>query len=212
MQPHSYANAYIYLFFSLSLYSSILWDLSVMKMQEMLRKDCQEDWKTVTFWDEMKGAAPGGTYATIFNAITGKSLKPPRCDFDPFLRLPDGSKSEYICKANLPFVPAKSDSPWEEDSSGRRWTAPFVMAVVNQQVVRWTHALRSQGSKYTTYKEVALHPDFKTAFTNTAGLVMFGSMLFNPVTAYLLKKYVVTQPGDGPSLEAMEKKRKCSRK
>lgn len=176
-----------------------------MKMQEKMRTECNDDLKTVTFWDEMNGAAPGGTYATIFNGVTGKSLKPPRCDFDPFLRLPDGSKSEYVCKADLPILPAKCDSPFTEDSS--RWTTPFVMAVVNQQVVRWSYALRSQGSKYTTYKEVAVQPDFKTAFATTAGMVMLGSMLFNPVTAYLLKKYAVTQPGDGPSMNAMLNKR-----
>lgn len=82
------------------------------------------------------------------------------------------------------------------------------MAVVNEQVVRWSYALRSQGSKAITYTESALHPDFKTAFVNFAGFVMFGSMILNPITSYLVQNYMVPKPGEGPSMDTMEKKRK----
>jgi hypothetical protein len=175
-----------------------------MKLQDILQ-DHGDNLSSVAFWDEMRGAAPGGTFATIFNAVDGKSHKPPRVDFDPFLRLPDGSKSKHVCKANLPSLPAKSNSPWE--SPVRQWTTPFVMALVNSQVVRWSYALRSQGSASITYKEYALNPDFKTAFVNYAGMAMVGSMLFNPITSYVMQNYLIPKPGEGPSLEAMEDKR-----
>jgi hypothetical protein len=57
-----------------------------------------------------------------------------------------------------------------------------------------------------SYTESALYPDFKTAFVNFAGSAMFGSMLFNPLTSYVLKNYIVPKPGEGPSMDAMENK------
>lgn len=177
-----------------------------MELQTRL-KEQGDTLSSVVFWDESKGSAPGGTFATAFNLVDGKSHKPPRVDFDPFLRLPDGSKSKHVCKAKLPSIPAKSDSPWESSSPTRQWTSPFVMAGVNSQVVRWSYALRSQGSNSISYTESALHPDFKTAFVNYVGLAMIGSMMLNPLTSYVMKNYMIPKPGEGPSMEAMENKR-----
>jgi short subunit dehydrogenase-like uncharacterized protein len=174
-----------------------------MKLQEILKKDFDDDLVSMTFCDEMRGTAPGGTFATVLHAINGdesSQIRAPRSDFDPFLRLPDGSKSQHVSQADLPKFPEKSETP-------KGWTVPFVMALVNSQVVRWSYALRSQGSPTVTFKEYALHPDFKTAFVNYAGLAMFGSMLFNPLTSYVVERYLIPKPGEGPSMEAMEKKR-----
>jgi hypothetical protein len=179
-----------------------------MKMQEELQDKFDDNVQSVMFWDEFRSDAPGGTYATILNAVSGNTVKAPKIKFDPFLQLPDGSKSEFICKADFrPFWPAPSKAPWESPSS-KRWTAPFLMAVVNFQVARWSHALRCKGSKTMTYSEVAVHPDFPTAFTNVAFLAMFGTMLLNPITATMLKVFVIPKPGDGPSMDQMENKSK----
>lgn len=174
---------------------------------------------SVAFWDEFRGGAPGGTFATVINAVRGKSITAPRGEFDPFLRLSDGSESEYKCQVDLSAFPAPSKDPWSQDQQQRQqlskiepivprpWTAPFVMAMVNGQVVRWSYALRGQGSKSLVYTESALHPNFQTAFVNYVGLAMFGSLLFNPLTCYLVEKYMIPKPGDGPSMDAMERKR-----
>lgn len=191
----------------LHIIDSIPWDLSVLKLQERL-KEQGDNMSSVTFWDEARGGAPGGTFATIFNAVNGKSINAPQVDFDPFLRLPDGSESKHVCKANLPKFLAKSASPWDVSSPSRQWTTPFIMAAVNADVVRWTYALRSEGSYSMSYTEYALNPDFKTAFVSYAGMAMLGSMLFNPITSYVLENYLVPKPGEGPSIEAMENKRK----
>lgn len=192
---------------SLCGHDSVPWDLSVSKMQEMLQRKCGDDLKTVTFWDDLRGSAPGGTLATILNALGGKTIKAPRGEFDPFLRLPDGSKSKYVCKASNPVFIGRANSPWENTSqTGERWTAPFVMAGVNSQVVRWSHALRQSGSNSLTYSEMQLCPDFRGAFVSYFGLATMGALILNPLTLPLMKKYALPKPGEGPSMEKMLKK------
>jgi short subunit dehydrogenase-like uncharacterized protein len=209
-------------------HDSIPWDLSVMKLQELLRQQCDDDLETVTFWDEAVAAPPGGTLATLMANIEGKSIRAPRADFDPFLRLPDGSKSQYVAKTNLPWTVNKCESPWDTDTSNgdgsnddddtshqnqnnkkkksTRYTMPFVMAGVNAGVVKWSHALRQQGSKELTYREMSVCPDWKTAVTQYTGFIMFGSLLLNPITGYLMKQYVLPKPGEGPSRDSMLRK------
>jgi hypothetical protein len=146
----------------------------------------------------------------MFNEIHGRTIQPPRTvAVDPFLRRPDGSQSQHVCKAVLPLFPAPSASPWDSPTATKPWTAPFIMALVNEQVVRWSYALRSQGQNSITYTEAAWYPDFQTAFVNYVGLFMFVSMLFNPITSQVLKNYVLPKPGQGPSMKDMETKREC---
>lgn len=188
-------------------HDSVPWDLSVMKLQEALQKEFKDDLTSVTFWDEAVGGAPGGTIATLFSAVDGKSVKAPHADFDPFLRLMNGKKSEYVCRSDGPTWIHKSKSPWDDTGAWfGRWTTPFIMAQVNGAVVRWSHALREQGSKSLTYTEFAVTKDFKTAFVNHVGLIIVGSMMLNPLTSGLLKKYVFPKVGEGPSMKNMEDK------
>jgi short subunit dehydrogenase-like uncharacterized protein len=79
------------------------------------------------------------------------------------------------------------------------------MATVNYEIVRWSHALRSEGCESLVYRETAITPDFKTAFVTNLGFVMLVSMFLNPLTLSLVKRFVIPQPGDGPGIEAMEK-------
>ena len=190
-------------------HDSIPWDLCVYKMQQEMQEKCQDDLATVTFWDEMRGEAPGGTLATVLNSIEGNSVRAPRGDFDPFLKLPDGSKSKFVAKAQNPSFIAKSNSPWDKAGGktySNRWTAPFLMAGINSQVVRWSHALRRSGNPSLVYREMQVCPDFRAAFLSFFGLAAFGTMLLNPLTSTLMKKYVLPKPGDGPSMDKMVKK------
>lgn len=189
-------------------HDSIPWDISYLKLQEVLRTQCDDKLKKVIFWNLGRNEAPGGTFATIINGLTGNSIKPPKMDFDPFLRLSDGSKSAYVCKADLPSFPfiAKNSNVGLPSSRSKPWASPFLMAAVNSQVVRWSHALLGHGSRLASYREASLDPDFKTAFVNYMSLLMAGSMLFNPISLSLVQKRMVPKPGEGPSMESMEKK------
>jgi short subunit dehydrogenase-like uncharacterized protein len=186
-------------------HDSIPWDLSVMKMQEILKAEGNDVLVEVSFWDESKGGAPGGTFATAVAAAEGKSPKAPTADIDPFRRLPDGSKSEYRLKNMNPKLLAKAKSPWD-GSTSTRWAMPFVMAEINAAVVSWSHALRSTGSKSLVYRETLVFPDFQSGFVGFVGFAMFGSMLLNPLTLALLKRFAIPGPGEGPSIDFLENK------
>lgn len=186
-------------------HDSIPWDLSTWKLQEILKQNANDDLEKVTFWDDIKAEAPGGTLATAMASIEGKSIQAPKMDFDPFLRLSDGTKSKFVAKADLPWSVAKSESPWDTASNtgSQRYTMPFVMAGVNSQIVRWSHALRQEPSTKLTYREMAVCPDWKTAWVSYTSLIIFGSLLMNPVTASLMKRHVLPKPGEGPSMNKM---------
>lgn len=183
-------------------HDSIPWDLSVMKMDELLRRECGDELASATFWDESVGGAPGGTFATMLNAVEGDSL--PKLDHDPFLEQADGKIGKSAVVKDLPLVIAKSRSPWD-DSSSSHWTAPFIMASVNAGVVSYSQALRG-GSHSLVYKETSRLPDFKTSFVNWMGFAIVGSLIVNPFTRFLLKKFVIPKSGEGPSMDDMEHK------
>ncbi|CAB9497170.1 Trans-acting enoyl reductase [Seminavis robusta] len=139
----------------------IPWDLSVMKLQQLLKDEFNDDLKTVKVWDEALMQAPGGTYQTAMLSLSGNGLYP--------------------------------------------WTAPFVMALINAKIVRWTYALRQQGEKKISYRETQVHRDFMTAFTVYVGTMILGSSLLNPLTKWLAYQFILPLPGNGPSSENLEK-------
>jgi short subunit dehydrogenase-like uncharacterized protein len=201
---------------------SIPWDLSVMKLQQVLKKEHNDDLASVTFWDVMAKDSPGGTWESVLAKVEGRAAKPPQTSFDPFLRLPDGSISSHVCTPILPLTMMPSNSTWDIQQqkkkghiSPRRWTVPFIMAPVNGQVVRWSYAMRGQqlgsskisSSNHKTeliYQESEACADFKTAFVNFAGMVMVGMCLLNPVTARLVRRLLGHAAGQGASMYAME--------
>jgi short subunit dehydrogenase-like uncharacterized protein len=77
------------------------------------------------------------------------------------------------------------------------------MSAVNLDVISWSQALR--GGAPLKYSEVLIQPDFKTAFVSYFQLVVFLTGIFNPITKYLLANFVLPKPGQGPSMEYMEK-------
>ena len=177
-------------------HDSIPWDLTVLKLNQLLADKCQDDLKTVKVWDEFIEDAPGGTYATALLNLEGNGTNSPRCQIDPFLQLHDGSKSTHSTREELPF--------WIEPFVDGRWTSPFIMAVVNAKIIRWTQALRQQGDTKVSYREVVVHADFKTAFCAHVGLMVVGSLLLNPLTKWLAHLVFLPRPGQGPTLETME--------
>ena len=212
-------------------HDSIPWDISAMMLQQTLDQEQNDSVQSMIFYDELLGGAPGGTFATIMTNIEGKAVEAPRVAFDPFLRLPDGTKSDNVCKADLSMLPKQLSPPqWKElattqtKSSPKKWTTPFVMALVNAQVVRWSYALQSitkssaethspttsrhnNNNNPITYSESVVHTNAATAYVNYVGMILFGTMLLNPITAYIMKQYVLPKPGDGPSMKNMENKR-----
>jgi short subunit dehydrogenase-like uncharacterized protein len=189
-------------------HDSIPWDISTFKMMQVMKEKLGDDLQSVCFWDEAKGGAPGGTLATAFSIIEGKSIKPPKTDFNPFLKLADGSRSQYDTKTQFPLITKKAQSPWTTKNK-RRWVVPFVMAPVNGAVVRWSHALQQKGSRQLFYSETQVFNDFVSAAVTYIGLVIVSGLLFNPITAYILKNYILPKPGSGPSIKEMDSNFAC---
>lgn len=179
-------------------HDSIPWDLTVYKLNNLLKETFQEDLETVKIWDEVVGDAPGGTYVTVLLNLEGKGVQSPRCKVDPFLQLvSDGSKSTHSTKEDLPVL--------IEPFFDGRWSGPFVMAAVNSKIVRWTHALRQQGDKKMSYREVMIYRDWKTALWFQMQPIMTGSLMLSPFTKWLFHALGMPRPGQGPSYEKMEK-------
>jgi short subunit dehydrogenase-like uncharacterized protein len=181
-----------------------------------MKQECNggDDIKCLTFWDANIGGAPGGTFATMFSILDGTARKAPKYRIDPYINLGNNEKSKFVCRSANPTLPERTSLPWLLRPGNNRsmncWTIPFVMAGVNYEIVRWSYATRQQGNPTIVYKEAMLVPNFYTAFTAYGGLAMFGSMLFNPLTSYLLKKFVLPKSGEGPSMNKMENERKSS--
>lgn len=55
-----------------------------------------------------------------------------------------------------------------------------------------------------TYSESVVHANLSTAYVNYVGMVLFGTMLLNPITAYVMKRFL-PKPGEGPSMDSMER-------
>ena len=51
--------------------------------------------------------------------------------------------------------------------------------------------------------------DFKSAATTYVGIVPLVFSLLNPLTREIVERYMFTEPGNGPSMEAMEKNTIC---
>lgn len=190
-------------------HDSVPWDLLATTLQETLQAECQDEMKSLACWDDFIGGFAGGTLATLVAVVEGHLPPDPVTDLDLFRRTPDGEEREYSAIKDLPLVPQKSTSPWDKDlfsSSGKKyWTVPFFMADVNANVVSWSRALQQTGFKKMVYSEKWRLPDFKTAATLYAGMVMLITSLLNPFTKSVAK-CLFTPPGGGPSIELMENK------
>jgi short subunit dehydrogenase-like uncharacterized protein len=182
---------------SLAGHDCIPWDLSVTILAKKLKDETGEDLATVTCYDEVKAGISGGTLATMMLALGAGAPAGPKSD--PFRLKMDGTEHLNPFKADIKLFPSKLTKPWDSQST---FGSPFLMAVVNAEVVSWSQALR--GGAPLTYSEVLVNPDLKTAIVSYFNLVLLITGLLNPVTKYLLSKFVLPKPGEGPSFEDME--------
>lgn len=183
---------------SLCGHDCIPWDLMTYKMAQILKEEKGEDLASITIRDEVRSAPSGGTLLTMALGMSGKLTVAPAKD--PFLAKSKNPAFKVV--NNLPLSISKTILPWNGQT---KYKSPFLMATVNLQVVEWSQALRGS-SIPLIYSEFSINPDFKTAFVGYFGLIVLLSALLNPITASLFQKFVLNKPGEGPSMNAMEKK------
>lgn len=151
---------------------------------------------------DVKGGASGGSLASWINIAKEVAENPAIREElnDPY----------SLCPAGHAFnVKQKNTNCVTFDADFNAWRAPFFMEFINSRIVHRSNAL--SGNKYGTdflYSETLL---FKKgllgqliAIGDAVGMASLMAMLTFKPTRKILEKFV-TQPGEGPSLEAQTK-------
>lgn len=184
-------------------FDSIPSDLGVLFTQrsalELLGESCTQISMRVK---AMKGAASGGTVASMLNILEETSADPSlrRVLTNPYALAPEGMRTG-VRQPNV-TLPAK------DDVSGR-WVAPFVMASVNTRIVHRSHALKGRPWGEDFLYDEAMMTGSGPLGAVKAGAISGGLAGFIGATAIspvrkALAATVLPKPGEGPSPEAQE--------
>ena len=184
-------------------FDSVPMDIGVWFLQDEAKKRFGAYCKSITlFVKATKGTASGGTVASMINLIeeSRKDREIARILVHPYSLNPAGERQgpDRRDQQNVVY-----------DENADSWTAPFVMASVNTKVVRRSHALAAYPyGKDFRYHEAVLTGKGVAGWTkgtvmaNAIKALMIGAA-FAP-TRKLLQKFILPDPGEGPSPELQE--------
>jgi short subunit dehydrogenase-like uncharacterized protein len=184
-------------------FDSIPSDLGVLFTQqsalELLGESCTQISMRVK---AMKGAASGGTVASMLNILGEISADPSlrRVLTNPYALAPEGMRTG-VRQPNVTV-------PTRDEASGR-WVATFVMASVNTRIVHRSHALlgRPWGKDFLYDEAMMTGPGLLGAVKAgviTGGLGAFMGAAAIPPVRKALAATVLPKPGEGPSPEAQD--------
>lgn len=143
----------------------------------------------------MKGAASGGTIASMLNIAKEAAA-------DPALRR-SLANPYALCPENHPFFARQSSNNQAKfDADFEQWIAPFVMAGINTRIVHRSNGLLdARYGKNFLYDEAMLSKSaFKAkAFSYGLGAFMVSSVV--PPLRATMETLFLPKPGDGPSPE-----------
>lgn len=192
---------------SLCGHDSLPWDIVTFMLVKKLReKNSDAELARVEMWDKIRSAPSGGTLETAFDIMFGK--KKPKAEevkalgYDPLLKLPAGETGPSTFK-----VTPKNVGSLEKANPSKLHTATrtmFFMAGVNANAVKRSNALNGYGSK-VVYCEGQEWGSLFKACKYLFGMFWFGLGLCIPPIRWLMRKFVLPKPGDGPSEASMEK-------
>ncbi|MBT1451491.1 saccharopine dehydrogenase NADP-binding domain-containing protein [Glaciecola sp. XM2] len=148
---------------------------------------------------KLKGAASGGTVASLLNVLkeAGENPSLKKLLVNPYV----------LCGSDHPFsLRQKNHKKAEFDEALGIWTMPFVMAAINERIVHRSNALlNGLYGKEFRYDEAMSAKKGSAAWMATLGLGAFVAAASIGPVRNLLAKYVLPKPGEGPSPEAQEK-------
>jgi short subunit dehydrogenase-like uncharacterized protein len=141
------------------------------------------------------GGVQGGTIDTVMNELT------------------NGSELAKVAKASrkgAPPLPANGQTKltyikglfWS--AVAKKWCIPFFMAGANQPYVRRSNG-RLGYSPMLEYSESMMFRSFWKALFVYLAMILFGILLYIKPTRWLLQRFVLPAPGQGPSKEVCEK-------
>lgn len=177
-------------------FDSIPSDLGVYFTQKLAQEKLGETCTQIKMGVKaIKGGMSGGTVASIFNAakeaVADPALRKEMAN--PYSLCPEG----HSLKERQRSI---QSATYDEDMG--RWLAPFIMAAINTRVVHRSNAL--SGNAYGAdfkYDEAMMMKGRMPASLASMGLVAFLVASAMRPTRYLLQKFVVPKPGEGPSPE-----------
>lgn len=179
-------------------------DMGVWHLQNAARAEFGTPCTTIRMRVKaMRGAASGGTVASILNIFKEASK-------NPELRK-ELSNPYSICPENHGFTVRQHNvSTPEFDPESRQWAAPFIMAGINTRVVHRSNALggNAYGDEFRYDESILMGKGIKGRLTATGfvlGLGMFLAGAALKPTRWLMESYMLPKPGEGPSREAQKK-------
>lgn len=150
----------------------------------------------------LRGAASGGTVASMMKLVEDAVADPAirKMLSNPYLLCPPDAHR----RARQPEV---KGAVYDQDLQA--WSAPFIMAAINTRIVQRTQALLAgtYGEPFL-YDEAMLTGDGLkgrlAAVGLTAGLGGFAAASALAPSRWFLKRFVLPEPGEGPSPKAQE--------
>ncbi len=150
----------------------------------------------------LDGRMSGGTVATLFETVAEARRDPGarRILLDPYALVPAGERRGPDRNGG--------SGPWRDRDRGM-WTAPFLMAMINTRVVRRSNALLGYpyGEDFRYDERVDTGRGFRgrlRARLLSTGLSAFTAGAAVAPTAWLLRRFFLPDPGEGPSAAERE--------
>lgn len=185
---------------------SIPWDLTYYKLSQLLNdeNDNGDYLVKVQFFDELKGGISGGTIDTMLSVGIDQKYKEKRFETDPYYLTLDGKKVSHKTTDVSPLMPKPS---LKGDGT---WTIPWLMAMINYDIVKRSNALLhgrddTDTPRHLNYEEYWVQPSFKEAFVTWFGTIISATALLNPISGIPMRKFILPKPGQGPSDKSMRK-------
>ncbi|MFT6776906.1 MAG: short subunit dehydrogenase-like uncharacterized protein [Paraglaciecola sp.] len=185
-------------------FDSIPSDLGVYFLQQHAKQQFGETCSSIKMRvKKMKGAASGGTVASMTNIFKEVASNPAlrKTLANPYaICPPDHGNNTRQNSMNRP----------QYDTDFNSWVAPFVMAVINTRIVYRSNALIEGGySQNFEYNEAMLTGKGLIGSGIAAGVGVglggFAMAAVIPPTRWVMEKFILPKPGEGPSQDAQEK-------
>ncbi len=151
---------------------------------------------------KIRGGVSGGTVASMTQVLeeAGRDRDVRRCLADPYgLNPPEQRSGPDDSFQRTPRIHSELGA----------WTGPFIMAAINEKVVRRTNALLDypygDDFRYSEASHLGTGvPAAVRATAMSAGLGAFSAAMALRPTRALLERFLLPSPGEGPSQETIE--------
>jgi short subunit dehydrogenase-like uncharacterized protein len=183
-------------------FDSIPSDLGVYFLQKISQQQFGDSCSNVKLRVKaMKGGVSGGTVASGIEMA--KAVKK-----DPSLRRKMGNPY-LLCQSQISSVKQPRILKPTFDQDFQAWSAPFIMETINSRIVLRSNNLQQKdGCDSFTYGEAVLtgkgRKGYFRAWAVTLGLGSFALAAKNKFLRFLIQKFVLPKPGQGPSPKQQE--------